>query len=172
MLYEVISTPIGPIGVVVRMENGKEILVAVRVGHPTIAETEIDIVRKHPHAETVKGLQTTKVLRKYAETGRADFDSLMIDEGGFTDFQRSVREACRKIPFGETVSYSELGERAGVGRAAARAVGSVMRRNNCPIVMPCHRVVPSGGPAALGNYSAPSGPALKKRLLDLERSAR
>lgn len=172
MLYEIISTPIGPIGVVVRAEKGKETLVAVRVGHPTVAETEIDILRKHPNAEPVKGLQTTKVLRKYAETGTADFDSLAVDEGKGTEFQRAVREACRRIPFGETVSYGELGERAGVGRSAARAVGSVMRRNNCPIVVPCHRVVPSGGANALGNYSAPSGPALKKRLLDLERSAR
>lgn len=172
MLYEVVSTPIGPIGVVVRVENGKETLVAVRVGHPTMVETEIDILRKHPNAESTNGLKAAKLLREYAETGTANFDALAVEDEEFTEFQRSVRQACREIPFGETVSYGELGERAGVGRSAARAVGSVMRKNNCPIVVPCHRVVPSGGSNALGSYSAPSGPALKKRLLDLERSAR
>jgi len=169
MLYELLSTAIGPIGVVVRMKDGKELLIAVRVGHPTIAETEIDILRKYPDATPTRGSEAGRLLLEYARAGIADFDALLLDEGGESEFNRKVRKACRKIPFGETVSYGDLGEQAGVGRAAARAVGGVMRRNSCPIVVPCHRVIPAGGGNALGNYSAPSGPALKRKLLELER---
>jgi len=171
MLYELVSTDIGPIGVVVRIANGRERLVAVRVGHPTIAATEIDILGKHPDSRPIKDSEAAGLLLAYAKTGVADFDAIDLDDEQETRFNRAVRQACRSIPFGETMSYGELGERAGVGRAAARAVGSVMRRNSCPIVVPCHRVVPAGGTNALGNYSAPSGPALKLKLLELERSA-
>lgn len=64
---------------------------------------------------------------------------------------------------GQTVSYQELGVRA-VGRnGSARAVGSAMRKNACPIVVPCHRVIKSNG--ELGLYSAGSGTDLKRDLI-------
>ena len=77
-------------------------------------------------------------------------------------FAREVRIALTEVSFGETVTYGELAVR--VGRpGAARAVGSAMAGNPVPIIVPCHRVLPAGG--ALGNYSAPGGPATKAWLL-------
>jgi methylated-DNA-[protein]-cysteine S-methyltransferase len=105
---------------------------------------------------------------EYAGRGFADFSSLVLDDEQSTPFDRSVRQACRRIPFGKTVTYGELSVMAGEPRRAARAVGGVMRRNAWPIVVPCHRVVPAGKSWALGNYSAPQGPELKRRLLELE----
>jgi len=82
---------------------------------------------------------------------------------GLPPFSRKVLEACARIPLGETVSYGRLAARIGAPRAA-RAVGNVMARNPLPLVIPCHRVVRSGG--GLGNYGG--GTSLKERLLRQE----
>ena len=80
-------------------------------------------------------------------------------------FPRAVYETLhRDVRFGETVSYGELAEMAG-RPGAARAVGNAMSRNPVPIVVPCHRVVASGG--RIGGYG-PSGVRTKRFLLALE----
>ena len=79
------------------------------------------------------------------------------------DFRRRALEAARRIPPGETATYGDLAAEAGSPRAA-RAVGSAMATNPIPIVVPCHRVVPSTG--GLGNYGG--GVEIKALLLDLE----
>ena len=78
-------------------------------------------------------------------------------------FRRAVLEKLREVPRGETVSYGELAARSGNPKAA-RAVGSACARNPVPIVVPCHRVLPSTG--KLGNYAG--GPERKRALLSLE----
>jgi methylated-DNA-[protein]-cysteine S-methyltransferase len=78
-------------------------------------------------------------------------------------FRRTVLETLRGVPRGQTVSYGELAARAGNPRAS-RAVGSACARNPIPIVVPCHRVLPSTG--KLGNYGG--GPERKRVLLELE----
>jgi methylated-DNA-[protein]-cysteine S-methyltransferase len=79
------------------------------------------------------------------------------------DFRRRALEAARRIPPGETATYGDLAAEVGSPRAA-RAVGSAMATNPIPIVVPCHRVVPSTG--GLGNYGG--GVEIKALLLDLE----
>lgn len=80
-----------------------------------------------------------------------------------TPFQRDVWSALTEIPYGRTVSYSELARR--VGRpAATRAVGAANGRNPLPIVVPCHRVI--GADGSLTGFGG--GLAIKRRLLDLE----
>ena len=63
-------------------------------------------------------------------------------------------EKLREVPRGETVSYGELAARAGNPKAS-RAVGTACARNPVPIVVPCHRVLPSTG--KLGNYARRAG---------------
>jgi methylated-DNA-[protein]-cysteine S-methyltransferase len=80
-------------------------------------------------------------------------------------FPRAVYETLqRDVRFGETVSYGELAEMTG-RPGAARAVGNAMSRNPVPIVVPCHRVVTSGG--RIGGYGL-SGVGTKRFLLALE----
>lgn len=75
---------------------------------------------------------------------------------------RRVLEAlCAAAPFGRTVTYGELGRRA--GEADPREVGRMMATNPLPLVVPCHRVVAADG---LGGYGG--GIELKRRLLELE----
>jgi methylated-DNA-[protein]-cysteine S-methyltransferase len=78
-------------------------------------------------------------------------------------FTRRVLEQTARIPFGETVSYREIAARAGNDRAY-RAAGSALGSNPLPIVVPCHRVLHSGG--GLGGYTG--GLAIKRRLLAIE----
>lgn len=105
-------------------------------------------------------------LQAYA-AGRPDtFADIAIDLGETGEFRRRVMEVCRQIPYGRTVSYSELAAEAGSPRAA-RAVGNCMAANPIPLIVPCHRVLCSDG--RIGNYSAPGGANMKRRLLELEQ---
>lgn len=68
---------------------------------------------------------------------------------------------------GETLSYAELASLTG-RPLAARAVGQAMKKHSIPLLIPCHRVVKSGG-GGVGNYSGGEGPSTKQWLLEHER---
>jgi O-6-methylguanine DNA methyltransferase len=89
-----------------------------------------------------------------------------FDLSGYTENERAVLVSLCRVGFGKTVSYGELAEQAGLP-GAARFVGSVMRKNRFPIIIPCHRVILSSG--KMGNYSS-GGTEMKCRLLDFEKS--
>lgn len=82
-----------------------------------------------------------------------------------TEFQERVWRALETIPFGETISYGELAERISAPRAA-RAVGAAVGLNPISIILPCHRVVGSGG--RLTGY----GGGLERKKWLLEHEAR
>lgn len=88
---------------------------------------------------------------------------------GATPFRHEVSEEMRKIPFGKTATYGEIAaaiaRRRGVARMSAQAVGGAAGWNPICIVIPCHRVVGSGG--ALTGYGG--GLHNKKALLEWER---
>ena len=81
-----------------------------------------------------------------------------------TEFQRKVWEQLQAIPYGETISYSELARRAGNPRAV-RAAGSANGRNPFCIMVPCHRVIAKDG--TIGGYAG--GLARKRHLLAVEK---
>ena len=84
-----------------------------------------------------------------------------------TPFQREVWAALRDIPYGSTCSYADLA--VAVGRpTAVRAVGAANGRNPVGIIVPCHRVIGSGG--SLTGYGG--GLERKRFLLDLESQQR
>jgi methylated-DNA-[protein]-cysteine S-methyltransferase len=104
-------------------------------------------------------------LERYSVGERCDFSDVRLAPSRGTDFQQRVVRIVRRIPYGKTLSYGCLAEKAGFPRAA-RAVGTVMKSNRFPIVVPCHRVVAAGGKT--GGYTSPQGVSLKLRLLALE----
>ena len=81
-------------------------------------------------------------LAEYFARTRTTFD-VPLDPAG-SAFQRRVWDALRAIPYGTTLSYSELARRLGDPRAT-RAVGAANARNPIPIIVPCHRVVGASG---------------------------
>ncbi len=95
--------------------------------------------------------------------GRRRHFTVAVDWELMSSFAREILEACAQIPYGETVSYSELARRAGK-KGAARAAGQALAANPVPILVPCHRVV--GADGSLGGFSG--GLAMKRRLLELE----
>jgi methylated-DNA-[protein]-cysteine S-methyltransferase len=100
-------------------------------------------------------------IQAYLSGERKDFDIPLAMKG--TAFQREVWNELLRIPYGQTISYSELANR--VKRPKAwRAVGSANGKNPLCLIIPCHRVIASN--ASLGGYSG--GLERKRRLLELE----
>jgi methylated-DNA-[protein]-cysteine S-methyltransferase len=89
------------------------------------------------------------------------FELALAPQG--TDFQRRVWRGLCEIPYGVTVSYSDLAQRVG-NPNACRAVGLANGRNPIPIVIPCHRVIGRNG--TLVGYGG--GLPIKQKLLALE----
>lgn len=78
-------------------------------------------------------------------------------------FQMDALNVVKQIPYGSYLTYKEVAERAGNPKAV-RAVGSANAHNPLPIVVPCHRVLATGG--GLGGYGG--GLDMKNYLLNLE----
>ena len=84
----------------------------------------------------------------------------VLDKHGLTSFQKRVLFATLAIPKGQTSTYKQIASRIGHPNAY-RAVGTALKKNPLPIIIPCHRVIRSDG--TLGNYSG--GGTRKKALL-------
>ncbi len=106
--------------------------------------------------------EAKKQLEEYFAGERRDFDLPLAARG--TRFQRLVWGELRRIPFGRTISYGELAGRIGKP-TASRAVGAANGKNPLPVVVPCHRVIGSGG--TLVGYGG--GLPTKQALLELEQ---
>jgi methylated-DNA-[protein]-cysteine S-methyltransferase len=106
-----------------------------------------------------------EALQEYLEGRRTDELELPYDLRLVrSPFRRAVLEALgRGVRRGETIRYGELAARAG-NPGAARATGTACATNPIPIVVPCHRVLPSTG--GIGNYGG--GVPRKLQLLELE----
>jgi methylated-DNA-[protein]-cysteine S-methyltransferase len=136
-------------------------------GHVSAAAATKALGQKTPKP-TKPGKRHARLVRRlqaYAAGVPDPLRDIPVDLGPTGDFGRRVLEQCRQIPYGCTMSYGELAAKAGSPRAA-RAVGNCMATNKIPLLVPCHRVVRSGG--RLGSYSAPGGTSTKRRLLALE----
>ncbi len=108
--------------------------------------------------------QAIKQLEEYFLGQRQCFDIPLKLEG--TDFQKSVWQALRTIPYGEKRSYGQIAKQIDNPKAA-RAVGSANNKNPLMIFVPCHRVIGANG--SMVGYA--SGIRNKEILLELESSA-
>ena len=142
----------------------------VRVGLP--AEDEDAVLqqlaeRVSPrvlHASRDSLTQTRRELDEYFGRTRQQFD-VLLDWRLTGGFRREVLRATAEIPYGHTASYRDVATRAG-SPGAVRAAGSALATNPLPIVVPCHRVLRTGG--GLGGYAG--GLEAKAALLGLEGS--
>ena len=117
-------------------------------------------ILEHPVATD----EVRRQLDEYFRGERAHFD-LRLDRRLMRGIAREVLAATARVPFGRTTTYGAIAERIGRPRAS-RAVGNALGSNPIPIVVPCHRVLRSGGD--VGGYAG--GPDRKRRLLRLEGS--
>lgn len=120
----------------------------------------VDVDAAHPERDD----EVATELDEYFSGHRSNFTMPVdLSEVGGQFAGAALDTLHREVPFGETVTYGELAAMAGRPNAA-RAVGSAMANNPVAIVVPCHRVLASGG--AIGGYGG--GLETKRTLLALE----
>jgi epoxyqueuosine reductase len=154
-----------PIGAL-RLASTARGLAYLELPHATGRGLEGWLLRRLPDARRSSAFAPNRLaaaqILEYLEGKRTAFD-VPLDLRG-TDFQLEVWNALLAIPYGETRSYQEVA-RAVRRPRAVRAVGHANGANPVALVVPCHRVVATGG--GLGGYGG--GLELKARLLAMER---
>jgi methylated-DNA-[protein]-cysteine S-methyltransferase len=157
--YGWVDAPFGAV-FVARTERG-----LCRVSFRKTENTLLEELESHallPEVAPTKVDRERKQLSEYFEGKRRRFD-LPIDLRWGTSFQREVLDAARRIPFGACECYSDVARRIGRPKAQ-RAVGNALGSNPVAIVIPCHRVVATGG--RLGGYTG--GLDIKETLMQIE----
>lgn len=91
-----------------------------------------------------------------------DIHDIPVKTDHLTPFSAKVYNQLRKTRPGQTLTYAQLAALAGSPNAS-RAVGSAMRKNQIPLIIPCHRVIKTDG--TTGHFSASGGQAMKQKLL-------
>ncbi|MDI9834137.1 methylated-DNA--[protein]-cysteine S-methyltransferase [Streptomyces sp. KAU_LT] len=166
VVWAVVGTTIGPLMLAATRDG----LVSV-VFHatPEIREKMLERLAARLGAEPVEDpdsallAEPIRQLEEYFAGTRKDFD-LPLDWSLISGFNRQVlRELASSVPFGAVVGYGDLAGRVGQP-GAAQAVGMAMGANPLPVVVPCHRVVESGG--GIGGFGG--GLETKRKLLALE----
>jgi methylated-DNA-[protein]-cysteine S-methyltransferase len=155
------DSPVGPLRLIASERGMRAILWGAE---------DVTRVTSIDEADLVEGTtpildQAVVELEEYFEGTRREFD-LPLDPVG-TPFQQSAWSVLRTIPYGETISYGQQALQLGDPNKA-RAVGAANGKNPLSIVVPCHRVIGSGG--QLTGFAA--GLDVKSWLLDHERQPR
>lgn len=167
--YTIFDTAIGRCGISWRSDRA----VAFALPGSSSETMAAHLTRRHPDAMPGDPPplihDAIDATRRLIEGERADLAFIAVELVDSSDFERRVYEALREVGPGETVTYGELAERVG-SPGAARAVGMAMARNPIPVIIPCHRVLASGGRS--GGFSAPGGVTTKFRLLQIEQAGR
>lgn len=159
--YTTADSPFGPL-LLARTRRG-----LVRVGLPNQDAEELlcDLSERVSPRVLEAPAQLDEARREldlYFE-GKLDHFDLPLDWRLSNGFRQRVLRAISRIPYGQTRSYTEMARKAGNERAV-RAAGTACGSNPIPLVVPCHRVLRTGG--ALGGYGG--GLPMKRALLELE----
>ncbi|HSC02957.1 MAG TPA: methylated-DNA--[protein]-cysteine S-methyltransferase [Solirubrobacteraceae bacterium] len=156
--YATLDSPLGPL-LVATTPRG-----LVRLAYIDYADEDAVLEQLATHvsprvlAAPRKLDEPRRELDEYFAGRRERFD-LPVDWALTRGFARRVLQATAKIPYGATATYKQMAAQAGSPRAS-RAAGNALGSNPIPIVVPCHRILHSGG--GLGGYT---GGLEKKRLL-------
>lgn len=159
--YTTADSPFGPL-LLAQTRRG-----LIRVGLPNQDADELLVElaeRVSPRVlEAPKELDEVRRELDLYFDGKLDRFDLPLDWRLSGGFRQRVLRAINRIPYGQTRSYTEMARKAGNERAV-RAAGTACGSNPIPLVVPCHRVLRTGG--ALGGYGG--GLPMKEALLQLE----
>ena len=139
-----------PVGILVIRDDGDRILSLEFDGREIIP------------AQTALQKETEEQLNEYFNGKRKGFELPLCLKG--TDFQIQIWHALQNIPYGKTVSYQDIADVTGHGKAC-RAIGNAIHENPIPVIVPCHIVIRKDG--STGGYAG--GSERKKILLELEK---
>jgi methylated-DNA-[protein]-cysteine S-methyltransferase len=159
------ETAIGPCAIA-WAERG---IVGLQLPEASVAAARARMKKRFPSSIESKppreAARTIRDITALLAGKRVDLKSVPLDFEGVPPFHRRAYEAARGIEAGQTRSYGELARTLGSPNSS-RAVGQAMRRNPFPIVVPCHRVLASGG--GTGGFTAEGGVDTKLRMLEIE----
>jgi len=146
LLRTTLKTPVGALSLISR----EHILIAA--GFTSQDELLSSISNQDRQLESKKVNQIpiiSDLVSDYFDGDLRALDGIKVDQEG-EKFSQSAWRVMRKISPGKTLTYADLAKRAG-SEDAVRAAGSACARNLIALVVPCHRIVKTGG--ALGNYA-------------------
>ena len=146
LLRTTLKTPVGALSLISR----EHILIAA--GFTSQDELLSSISKQDRQLESKKVAQIpiiSDLVSDYFDGDLRALDGIKVDQEG-EKFSQSAWRVMRKISPGRTLTYADLAKRAG-SEDAVRAAGSACARNLIALVVPCHRIVKTGG--ALGNYA-------------------
>ena len=146
LLRTTLKTPVGALTLISR----EHILIAA--GFTSQDELLSSISKQDRQLESKKVSQIpiiSDLVSDYFDGDLRALDGIKVDQEG-EKFSQSAWRVMRKISPGRTLTYADLAKRAG-SQDAVRAAGSACARNLIALVVPCHRIVKTGG--ALGNYA-------------------
>jgi methylated-DNA-[protein]-cysteine S-methyltransferase len=139
------KTPVGDLFLV----SDEHILLASGFRNFKDLFARMDSADQKREVKSVKNIPIiTDLIKDYFDGDLTALGGIKVRQPG-AEFSQEVWKAMRKIPIGKTWSYSDLAGRAG-SPSAVRAAGTACARNLIAPIVPCHRVIKTGG--ALGNY--------------------
>ncbi len=147
----VLSTPIGPLSLLTLDLDGVETLVASGfTADPTTLHERLHSSLAGHALEPGEPGTIAKAHEAYFAGDLTALDDVPVHQPGRWRLEALWAEL-RKVKPGETVSYGELADRAGIERGA-RVAGAACSHNLVAPAVPCHRVLPASGPRKYGNY--------------------
>ena len=165
--YQVFLTSWGWVSIAIDELGVRFLILPEKYKEDAICESEKMV---QPSNSIVKNNNYQDLIQKiidYFNGAKVDFRECPVNLTGYTTFQKKVLLTVKEIPYGQTLSYREVAEFAGYPKAY-RAVGTTMKHNHIPLIIPCHRVIKSD--EGLGGFSARGGIGLKEKMLNLESS--
>jgi methylated-DNA-[protein]-cysteine S-methyltransferase len=162
--YASVDSPLGPLVVAATPRGLVRVAYTERGSHDQVLEEIAARVSPRVLEAPARLDEPRRELDEYFAGRRTEFD-LPIDWSPLRGFTLKVLRETARIDFGELRSYADVASAAGSPRAV-RAAGNALGANPMPVVVPCHRVVRTGG--ALGGYTG--GVERKEFLLRLEGS--
>lgn len=159
--YSFVDSPLGPLLVAVTPKG------IVTLSYPDHdLDRQLERLASAVSPRILESSRATDGIRReldeYFEGRRQSFE-VPVDLSLVHGFGRRVLEATARIPYGQVLSYQQVAEKAGNAKAS-RATGNALGANPIPIVVPCHRVVRTGG--GMGGYTG--GIERKVTLLRIE----
>jgi len=140
------KTPIGTLNLIAH----EDVLLAANLSTVSALKASLDVADRARDIKEVKSIPVvSELISDYFDGDLTALDAIKVRQPG-ASFSQAAWKAMRKVKAGKTLSYADLAKRAG-SPAAVRAAGSSCAKNAIVLVVPCHRIVKTGG--ALGNYA-------------------
>ena len=140
------KTPIGNLNLIA----DEHVLLGANLSNISALKAGLDVADQIREIKVVKSIPIiSDLISDYFDGDISAINGISVRQPGAT-FSQAAWKVMRKVKAGAVISYADLADRAG-SAAAVRAAGSACAKNAIMLVVPCHRIVKSGG--ALGNYA-------------------